>query len=190
MRNEVLEPHDLAGIISTVPSDCPIEIEIGCGNGHFITSYGQQRDQSLLIGIDLKRKRCMKSAKKAENHGLSHIHILCARAENIIYDLPESRIEIFHMYFPDPWPKNRHRRRRFFRSPQLRQLHRSLKSGGKIYFCTDFFDYYLQAKVLILLQPGMALDEAKPPPEISCSLFSQRFSTMGKKLYFASAVKI
>ncbi len=189
MTSRVLDPQDLPTLLSTVRDGQPIEIEVGCGSGHFISEYGICQSSMFLIGVDLKQKRCLKAVKKINRLGLGNVHIVCGRAEALIRMLPVERISAFHIYFPDPWPKNRHRPRRFFRMPHLSELCRRLRSGGKVYFSTDFFDYYFQAKILILLHPQLGFATGNPPPETFSSIFSKKYLEMGKPLYFASAVK-
>jgi tRNA (guanine-N7-)-methyltransferase len=93
------------------------------------------------------------------------------------------------MYFPDPWPKNRHRNRRLFRMPYLNALCEKLTAGGLIYFATDFQDYFIQAKVLMLMHPELLLQDSSPPDELNLSLFKQRLTCSGRSVFFTSAAK-
>jgi tRNA (guanine-N7-)-methyltransferase len=166
-----------------------IEIEIGCGNGHFITQY-RESNSSILIGIDVKNKRCIKTLKKVKNKGLDNIFIFRCKAEEFIETLPAASIKAFHIYFPDPWPKNRHRKRRFFRTPQLDRMTAALSDKGIIYFATDFFDYYLQAKILMGFHNNLKIrNSADPPVEIFNSVFCKRFLENNSIIYFVCAEK-
>jgi tRNA (guanine-N7-)-methyltransferase len=168
----------------------PLEVEIGCGNGHFITEYAAGRDETLLVGVDLKASRCEKAASKAARLGLAHVLIVCARAEELLEALPAGSVDAFHLYFPDPWPKSRHRRRRFVRLPMLEIIRERMKGGGRLYFATDFFDYYMQAKLLVLADGGFELDEATPPPQAFLSVFGRRFSDWGKSFHALVARRV
>ncbi len=159
------------------------EIEIGCGNGHFLTEYARDLGDAVLLGIDLKPERCEKAAHKARRLGLERVLIVCGRAEALVEGLAPAAVDAFHLYFPDPWPKSRHRRRRFLRMPQLEALHSRLKPGGRIYFATDFFDYYLQTKLLLLAHGGFALEESTPPPQAFLSVFGQKFADWGRRFH-------
>jgi tRNA (guanine-N7-)-methyltransferase len=185
----VIKPHEIDSLLSGQQGLSNVEIEIGCGNGHFLVEYGERQPDALLIGVELKKRRCEKSIRKIKDRGLDNIHIVWGRAEEVLQRLPNESIDAFHIYFPDPWPKSRHRRRRLFRMPYLRALCQKLKTGGAINFATDFFDYYLQAKVLILLHPRLQLADAPPTPELNLSLFNQRFTCAGKEIFFTSAIK-
>ena len=61
------------------PDGC--EVEIGCGNGHFLVSYAAARPGSLLIGIDIKARRCRRAREKVEKRGLPNVQIIHAAAE-------------------------------------------------------------------------------------------------------------
>ena len=187
---QFLVPDDIDGLLLEERPDRPIEVEIGCGNGHFLVEYGEQQAQKLLIGVEIKRRRCEKSIKKVNNRHLSNVHIVRGRAEETLYRFPNGRINAFHIYFPDPWPKNRHRSRRLFRMPNLKALCEKLTTGGVIYFATDFQDYFIQAKLLMLMHPQLSLKDSLPPDELNLTLFNQRLTDAGRSIFFTSAVKL
>ena len=165
----------------------PLEVEIGCGNGHFLCQYAQANPGTELIGIDIKEKRCLKAREKMEKRGLRNVSIVRDNAETWLRELPGSSVDAFHIYFPDPWPKSRHRKRRFFTMENLRQMHDKLRVGGRLYFGTDFFDYYIQAKVLIALHPGFTLSGEPMPPAVLSSLYGQKASGEKKTVHLFCA---
>ncbi len=166
------------------------EVEIGCGNGHFLVSYAPSRPGTLLIGIDLKARRCRRAREKAEKRGLANVHILHGPAEVFIRDLPPCSVDAFHIYFPDPWPKSRHRKRRFFTMETLNEMTKRLRPGGRLYFGTDFFDYYLQAKVLVALHRELRLTSEPAPEPVLSSIFGQRFIEADKTIRIFAAARI
>lgn len=166
-----------------------LEIEIGCGNGHFLAEYAQRNPEVSIAGLEPKESRCLKAQKKIESRGLGNAWVVRARAEEILPDLPSGRIRTYHLYFPDPWPKSRHRRRRFLRAENLQTMTATLAPKGLLLFGTDFFDYYLQAKLLIALQPGLRLELLYPPQEVFLSVFARRFRDIAKEIRFLAARK-
>ncbi len=166
------------------------EVEIGCGNGHFLTAYAAGRPGTLLIGIDIKEKRCRKAREKAEKRGLGNVSIVHGTAETFLRELRPASVDAFHIYFPDPWPKSRHRKRRFFTMESLRQMHAGLRRRGRLYFGTDFFDYYLQAKVLVALHEGFRLTGEPVPDAVLSSLYGQRFTGAHKPIHLFSAERV
>jgi tRNA (guanine-N7-)-methyltransferase len=166
------------------------EVEIGCGNGHFITAYAAGRPDTHLIGIDIKEKRCLKARDKAEKRGLKNVTIVQATAESFLRELLPGSVDAFHIYFPDPWPKSRHRKRRFFTMENLRLMRAGLRGAGRLYFGTDFFDYYLQAKVLVALHEGFLITAEPAPEPVLSSLYGQRFTGERKSIHVFTAVRI
>jgi tRNA (guanine-N7-)-methyltransferase len=164
-------------------------VEIGCGNGHFIVSYAATRPGTLLIGIDIKARRCRRAKEKVQKWGLKNVQILHGEAEMFLLDLPPCSVDAFHIYFPDPWPKSRHRKRRFFTMERLSTIYNKLREGGRLYFGTDFFDYYLQAKVLLVLHGGFHLSEGLAPEAVLTSVYGQRFIEERKTIRIFSAVR-
>jgi tRNA (guanine-N(7)-)-methyltransferase len=166
------------------------EVEIGCGNGHFLASYAPVKPDTLLVGIDIKAKRCRKAREKAEKRGLSNIAIVHGAAETFLHDLPPRSVRAFHIYFPDPWPKSRHRKRRFFTREALSLMHGKLSDGGQVHFGTDFFDYYIQAKVLVALHGGFRFARELAPDDVLLSLYGRKFVDANKAIHVFSAVKV
>ena len=174
-------------IVRDHPHTGGVEVEIGCGNGHFIAEYAAHRPATLLVGVELKEKRCRKAEEKAERRGLGNVVVVRCGAEVFIRDIAPGSVDAFHLYFPDPWPKSRHRKRRFFAMDNLRWLHDGLRPGGRLWFATDYFDYYVQAKVLVLAHGGFRLAQASAPWEAWTSIYSRRFS--GTRINLLTAVR-
>jgi tRNA (guanine-N7-)-methyltransferase len=174
-------------IVRDYPHPGGVEVEIGCGNGHFITEYAAHRPGALLVGVEIKDKRCRKAREKVEHRGLGNVVIVHGGAEGFIQDIAAGTIDAFHLYFPDPWPKSRHRKRRFFAMDNLRWLHDGLRPGGRLWFATDYFDYYVQAKVLVLVHGGFRLADLAAPWEAFTSIYSRRFA--GAHVHVLAAVR-
>jgi tRNA (guanine-N7-)-methyltransferase len=136
--------------------------------------------ESLFIGVEIKKKRCLKAQAKIERRQLANARVIHGHAEAILQVLPDESVDSFHLYFPDPWPKSRHRRRRFLRWGNIEILRRKLKADGSIFFATDYFDYYLHTKVLFLLHEGISLSGQPPSTSVYRSVFAQRFTDKGK----------
>ncbi len=188
---DLLESGSLSGaelLLAPVPGG-ELEVEIGCGNGHFLNEYAAEKPNATLIGIDIKKRRCAKAREKAERRGHSNIRIINASAERVLDGLPPASVDAFHVYFPDPWPKSRHRKRRFFTMGNLVIMHDLLKDKGRLHFGTDFFDYYIQAKVLVALHPGFSITEESAPASVLSSLYGRKFVGVSKRILLFSAIK-
>jgi len=124
-----------------------INLEIGCGHGHWLTSYAQEQPNSLYVGIDLRTKRIDKAKSKAKKRLLDNILFMKAEAVEFIGALNDSFvIHSTYLMYPDPWPKSRHYKRRLFNDRFLELLLCVTTSNSKLYFKTDHQNYYNWAK--------------------------------------------
>jgi tRNA (guanine-N7-)-methyltransferase len=186
---DILEPAHLPSLLSEAKTKPFFEIEIGCGNGHFISEYAKAHPEVFLLGIELKNKRCLSSNKKIEKDMLANVRIMRARAEAVLAVVPETSVDRYHVYFPDPWPKQKHRRRRFLRMPNLDRIVATLKAGGEVHFMSDVLDYALQAKILFSLHPALHVSEASPPDQVTQSVYATKFKRLDYRLHSVSATK-
>lgn len=183
-------PVNLGHILASLPAPVSLEVEIGCGNGHFLAEYGEKHRRHMLVGVEKKNKRCLKAASKLERRQLDRAVIVRGRAEELLEVLPAGGVRAFHIYFPDPWPKTKHRKRRFLRQENLDRLCACLEKDGTIIFASDFFDYYLQVKILFLLHPGLVLAGSGAPREFYLSIYAQKSRDLGKRIHVATAKKV
>lgn len=167
-----------------------LEIEIGSGNGHFLVEYSKRKPKSFVVGIEFKKQRCEKIQKKINRAELKNSFLIYDDAQKIVDKLEANTIDAFHIYFPDPWPKSKHRKRRFLRAENLNKLCIALRPKGRIYFVSDFFDYSLQVKILFLLNKNLKLFSTKPPPEVYLSMFASKFMELEKMINVVIAEKL
>ena len=120
----------------------PLHIEIGPGKGQFLLDLAEQQPENNFLGIEIRRKRVAKINSKLLRGGFTNVRLILANAKTEIDALlaPASAAEFF-IHFPDPWPKQRHRRRRLFDHEFIGKLQRLLLPGGKVYITTDVEDY-------------------------------------------------
>jgi len=125
----------------------PIHIEIGSGKGTFLVNQARCRPDADFIGIEWAGKYYRFAVDRLGRWNLTNVRIIRTDAVRYIAEcVPDSSVDCFHFYFPDPWPKKRHTQRRFFNSVNTDQLIRCLKPAGEIRVATDFGEYFEQIK--------------------------------------------
>lgn len=121
----------------------PLEVEIGCGKGRFLSTRAAKCPDTQYLGIERLLSRVRKLDKKACRMKLDNLRILRLEAfYTFYYLLPAHRIQTVYVFFPDPWPKRRHHSRRLFSSLFLDALWRRLTVGGTIQVATDHSGYF------------------------------------------------
>ena len=120
----------------------PFELEIGSGKGTFLAQEAAARRDVCFLGVEYMRKYCAYAADRLRRAGLDHCRTLATDAVELLRDhLPSDAFQVVHIYFPDPWPKARHNRRRLVRADVLPELERVVAPGGELRIVTDHPEY-------------------------------------------------
>ena len=148
-----LKIQDLNGridFISLFGRSAPLHIEIGVGRATFLLNQAKANPQTNFLGIEWANKYYRHSVDRIGRWGLTNVRIIRTDAAAFVADLlPDECADCFHIYFPDPWPKKRHHKRRFFNTTNTDQLLRCLRPAGSIRITTDHAEYFDQIKNVI-----------------------------------------
>jgi tRNA (guanine-N7-)-methyltransferase len=166
------------------------EFEIGCGSGHFACAHASQNPQTLVIACELKGERCRATAERARRAGLANLAVIKDRGEDLLQRFPKESLDAVHIYFPDPWPKARHRRRRVLRWMNLVRMVECLRLGGQIRFVTDFHDYALQARMVAALHPQLETARTSDFDADALSRYGPRLQALGKSIDHLTATRV
>jgi len=161
---------DLNKTIDTLYSDfkvygaIEINLELGSGHGHWLTSFSENYDKELFLGIDLITKRVEKANQKVIKRKLKNVSFIKAEAIELLESLP-TYISVKHCYimYPDPWPKKRHHKRRLVDEYFLELLASKCKNSSKLFFMTDHDQYFTWSKSKILVSKFWSLVEGSWP---------------------------
>jgi len=148
-----LKSEDLDGKIDFVRifgRASPIHIEIGAGKGTFLLNQARARPDDNFLGIEWARKYYRYAVDRIGRWGLTNVRIIRTDAAAFVADsIGAESVDCFHIYFPDPWPKKRHHKRRFICPANLEHLIRCLKVGGQLKIATDHADYFEVIKMVL-----------------------------------------
>jgi tRNA (guanine-N7-)-methyltransferase len=122
--------------------DGELAVEIGSGYGQFMIEYTQQYKNVNFIGIDHRFKRSFTLAKKLATLENKSFRYLRARGERLSHLFNENELDKVFYFFPDPWPKARHNKKRLFQETFLNMAHNVLKNKGQILIKTDHDEYF------------------------------------------------
>lgn len=121
----------------------PVEIEIGFGKARFLLKSASGRPEVNFLGVELSRKWYRDGKRRIEKAGgMTNLRVMNAEVVDFFQRfVPGGSVEVVHAYYPDPWPKKRHLKRRFVDHPFLRECERILPLGGELRIVTDSGDY-------------------------------------------------
>lgn len=156
-----------------------VELEVGFGKGRFLLAAARQWPERDFIGCDYARKLVRKVRDRVAREGLTNVRLYKGEARHLLGELlPEGSIARVHVYFPDPWPKRRHAKHRFFAPPGPDLVARVLRPGGSLLFATDHEPYAREVAARLRADPRFCgvLPEAfrDVPPSGFDAIFESR----------------
>jgi tRNA (guanine-N7-)-methyltransferase len=138
----IVEPLVLAELF---PKPLPLEVELGCGDASFIVEYARRNPGKNFIGVERLLGRIQKLDRNGRRAGLANLRGVRIESSYFLqYLLPPHSAAALHIYFPDPWPKKKHRRHRLIGEGFPALARAALTLGGKVYLRTDDADYFQQ----------------------------------------------
>jgi tRNA (guanine-N7-)-methyltransferase len=124
-----------------------LEIELGCGDASFICELAKRHPERNFIGVERLLGRISKLDRKGRRAGLTNLRGVRIESSYFLrFLLPRHSASALHIYFPDPWPKKKHRKNRLINEQFPALAFNALAPGGKIYLRTDDPDYFDQMK--------------------------------------------
>jgi tRNA (guanine-N7-)-methyltransferase len=121
----------------------PLEIEVGTGKGLFLRNAAGGHPETDFLGIEIAHKYARFAAAGLAKAGLANARVVSGDAMRIFAELiPDASLAAVHVYFPDPWWKKRHRKRRVMNETFVGHAERALMPGGALHFWTDVEEYF------------------------------------------------
>jgi tRNA (guanine-N7-)-methyltransferase len=201
-RPRRLPPEELAPYLLAVPdppaplawpavfgNDRPVELEVGFGKGLFLLTAALACPDVNFAGVEIVRKYQLFTATRLAKRGLGNVRLACADARLFLRDcVPAASLQAVHVYFPDPWWKKRHHKRRVFTPEFAAQCARVLLPGGRLHVVTDVADYFGLMREALAPQASF---RPLPPPEPEgpahdldyLTNFERKFRQQGRPIY-------
>ena len=166
------------------PRPGPIEVELGCGVGSFLLWAAGKWPATNFLGVERLLGRVRKVDGKIRRCGVTNVRLLRIEASYLVtYLVPVASVAAYHIYFPDPWPKRRHHRRRLFSEAFVMRLHATLNSGGAFNCATDDEDYYTALRRAIEQTERWTEEKPLEIPVAGWTDFEKTFRAQGKPIY-------
>ena len=175
-------------------NDHPVELEIGIGKGTFITEQAKARPDVNFLGIEWARWFWRYSSDRLRRNKCENARTVRAEAMYFLAEfVPSESISVLHIYFPDPWPKKRHHRRRLIQDKFMPLVQRILKPNGRLQVVTDHAEYFEQIEQVIRSSQLQVVDYNRPGSagegEFVGTNFERKYQREGRPFYAIAAVK-
>jgi tRNA (guanine-N7-)-methyltransferase len=201
-RERIPGEHGL--IAETVPKPCtsialfgndrPLELEIGSGKGTFLLAESGARPEVNFLGIEYARRYWVFAADRLRRAGRGNARVVLAEASGFVRDFIEKEsLAAIHVYFPDPWPKTRHHRRRLLQPAFVEELASKMKSGARLSIASDHREYFVAIVASVKRSPLVEVDFERTSTalesEVVGSNFERKYRREGRDIFMLAAEK-
>ena len=169
--------------------DAPRVLEIGFGNGESLVQQAASSPDMDFIGIEVHEPGIGHCLLHAEAAGISNLRLICHDAVEVLSNqISDASLARVNIYFPDPWPKKRHHKRRILQHDFLRLAAGKIEAGGAFHISTDWESYAGQIDELIESQDGFSLSESRVhsgdnPLDRPMTKFERRGLKLGHRIW-------
>lgn len=173
--------------------EAPLHVEIGSGKGRFITGMAKKYPNNNFVGIELHESIVVTALDRCLDEEIENVRLINEDARGLTEFFAEDEVDALYLNFCDPWPKNRHEKRRLTYSTFLAQYEYVLKKGGILHFKTDnqaLFEYSLESfsKYGFTLQNiSLDLHHARVKDNVVTE-YEEKFSEKGQRIYRCEAI--
>ncbi len=146
----------------------PVILEIGFGMGDATLAQAAAHPEYGILAIDVHTPGVGRLLAELDAHELGNVRVIEGDALELLHDvLPADSLAGIRVYFPDPWPKARHHKRRIVNAANLEAMARALQPGGFLHFATDWAHYAEAARAALTEHPAFTLLDAEAQPAIA-----------------------
>ncbi|MFN7941732.1 MAG: hypothetical protein U0X73_09035 [Thermoanaerobaculia bacterium] len=142
-----------------LPGGAAWEVELGFGKGRFLDRRAAESPERRFLGVEVAHEYFELAARRLARRGHANLLLLHGEALYVLAAvLPRGFASAVHVYFPDPWPKSRHQKRRLFGGETVDLVLGLLAPRGVLAFATDFLHYGEEVDRLLAAAPGIAVE--------------------------------
>jgi tRNA (guanine-N7-)-methyltransferase len=131
----------------------PNLVEIGFGTGESVLAVAAERPELRILAVDIYERGAARLLRLLDEGGLANVRVSSQDARTVLNLLPSGHVDEIRAFFPDPWPKRKHRERRLIEAQFLERAAEVLRPGGIFWLATDSADYAAQVRGLCAQLP-------------------------------------
>ena len=165
----------------------PVAVEVGFGMGDSLLAMAQAEPQLNFVGIEVHPPGVGRLINSAAKAGVANLRVYMADAKDVLTDcIADASLARFQLYFPDPWHKKKHHKRRIVQQEFVTLIGRKLQSGGLLHMATDWQPYAEQMLEVLRAQPDLrntAEDYARRPAFRPTTKFETRGERLGHEVW-------
>jgi tRNA (guanine-N7-)-methyltransferase len=175
-------------------NDHPVEMEVGMGKGTFLVEQAKARPETNFFGIEYANWFWKYASDRIRRANCPNARTVRAEASYFVNEfVADASLSVMHIYFPDPWPKKRHHKRRLIQPPFMQQILRVLAPDGRLQLVTDHQDYFQQMEQVVGESGMKVVDYNRPGSaaegEFVGTNFERKYRREGRPFYAIAAVK-
>ena len=172
----------------------PLELEIGSGKGTFLVGESIRRPETYFLGVEYARRYWLFAGDRLRRNDCTNSRVVLADATELVREyIDDASLAGVHIYFPDPWPKKRHRKRRLVQKAFIELLVRKMSPGTRLQVATDHAGYFEQIEDVLERSPleivTFDTTAAAAGEEIVGSNFERKYRRQGRPLHAIAAFK-
>ena len=170
--------------VAVFSRSAPLEVDVGCGEGAFTVAIAAKNPAHNFLGIERLLGRVRKVCRRAVRAGVANVRLLRLESSySVRHLLAPGSVAVFHIMFPDPWPKRKHHRRRLINREFLDAVRDALQPRGELRLTTDDADYFEWMQAAAAAHEGFAPGPWPDDPEYPQTDFEKRFRAIGKPIH-------
>jgi tRNA (guanine-N7-)-methyltransferase len=169
--------------------DAPLIMEIGFGNGASLLDMAAAQPQKNFIGVEVHRPGVGQLLQRLAERDIGNVRLVCDDAKEFLQQrVPDGCLEGLQLFFPDPWPKTRHHKRRLVQADFVQSVRFKLRIGGQFHMATDWQDYAEHMLAVMSVTPGYRNDAgaghyAARPAHRPLTKFERRGQRLGHAVW-------